>query len=110
MTYITKNLKQTATYWGTPAKNGYGGHTFATPTTIDCRWEERTEVFLDEQGKEQKSTAVVYVGEDLDVDGWLYLGTSTESDPSDVDGAYPIKVFRKVPNIKGTKFEGRAIL
>ena len=102
--YITKNLKQTITYWGSPISDGWGGSTFDTPITIDGRWEDRQELFRDAEGQEVLSHVVVYVDQDVDIKGYLYLGTSVVTTPASVDGAREIRSFRKVPNLKATAF------
>ena len=56
------------------------------------------------------SKAFVFVGQDLDSEGWLFLGTSSEANPKDVDGALEIRQFIKTPNLKATDFERKAIL
>lgn len=104
MTIFTKNLKQSGTYWGSPVEDGYGGFTFATPVAINCRWELKQELFIDGKGKEKVSAAIVYLEQDIDLGGYLYLGTSAESNPKDVEGSYTIKSFSKIPDIKGTSF------
>ena len=102
--YLTKNLKQTVTYWAPLAKDGCGGYTFVTPVVIDGRWLLKQELFIDAKGKEKVSAAVVLLGQDVDLGGYLYLGTSTESNPKDVSGSYEIRSFAKIPDIKGTSF------
>lgn len=108
--YITRNLRQTATYWGGPTPDGFGGYTFDSPVAVDCRWEDKIELYIDTQGKEARSSVVVFLGEDVDIGGFLYLGSSTTANPKDVAGAYEIKAFRKIPNIKATKWERKAWL
>ena len=108
--FLIRNLRQTATYWGNPAPDGWGGLTFDAPVEVDCRWEEKVEVFTTAAGKEARSIAVVFLGQDVDVDGYLYLGSSTEASPKDVGGAYQIRAFKKVPNIRATYWERKAWL
>ena len=102
--YLTKNLKQMATYWGNPTKDGFGGYTFTAPVIIDCRWLLKQELFIDAKGKEKVSAAVVLLGQDIILGGYLYLGMSAESNPKDVDDSFEIKGFAKIPDIKGTSF------
>ena len=108
--YLTKSLLQIATYWAPLAKDGYGGYTFDNPVTIDCRWLQKQELFIDAKGKEKVSAAIVLVGQDIGLGGYLYLGTSTESNPKDIDGSYEIRSFAKIPDIKGTSFLRKAWL
>lgn len=102
--YLMKNLLQTATYWGNPVANGFGGYTFDSPVAIDCRWILKQELFIDAKGKEKVSAAIVLLGQDIDLDGYLYLGTTTESNPKDISGSYAIKSFAKIPSMKADAF------
>jgi hypothetical protein len=116
MSYLTKNLKQTAVYWARTTPRGSGGWNYSDGVEVICRWEEEQEIYKDTQGKEFLSNAVVYLAQDVLVDGVLFLGELTDidsddlDDPLNVDGAYTIKRFFKVPNIKATSFERRAVL
>jgi hypothetical protein len=106
--FLTRTCTQVAVYWGSPVNDGYGGKTFATPIEIFCRWEDRNEVFVASNGDEAVSKSVVYILQDLDQEGYLYLGTldelydSAESSgitlaPSEIEGAQIIKRFDKQP-------------
>lgn len=107
-TKITHWLKQTAVYWGNPTYTATGGRTFDDPVELDCRWEQRSDMFRDAQGNEVHSNAIVFVNSDVVVGGWLYLGelddlsSSEEADPQTVDDAYEIRRFDKIPDYSGT--------
>jgi len=112
---LTKNLKQTGVYWGNPAPDGWGGNTFDEAVEIDCRWEDRQELFIDKEGNQVLSQAVVFTGQDVDLGGYLYLGDlddldSDYSDPKIIDGAREIRAFQKVPDIKGTRYQRKVWL
>jgi len=105
-----RHLNQTAVYWGSPTKNGQGGYTYDDPVEIDCRWLNRTKVIqgtMGQPGKEVISVAQVRVDQDVDLNGYLYLGELTDldagerSDPSTVSTSFIIKQFDKIPTIKG---------
>ena len=106
--FIQKVCVQTAVYWGTPVEDGYGGKSFADPVEIACRWEERVNVVSDSRGNEIVSKVRVLVTQDLDEEGYLYLGelddldSDEEADPTIVDGAHEIVRFDKIPMIKKT--------
>jgi hypothetical protein len=102
--FYTRNLRQTVTYWGNPTPDGWGGYTFDSPVQIIGRWEGRMEMFVTADGKEVRSQAVVFVAQDLDVDGYVYLGTSAEANPKNQEGALRIRTFKKTPGIKANKF------
>ena len=113
--FPNRNLKQMALYWDTPTPSGWGGDTWDDPVEINCRWEQKHEIFINAEGDEVRSQAVVYLDQDVDLGGYLMLGdlddisSSTES-PDDVDSAFEIRAFAKIPNIKGTKFVRKAWL
>ena len=114
MSILSGSLNQTAVYWGTPAASGFGHKTFAAAVEVDCRWEEKSDLYIDRKGKEFVSRSVVFVGQDLDIGGYLYLGELDDLDsdpaPTDVSGAYEIRAFQKIPDLKGTDFVRKAIL
>lgn len=101
---------QTATYWVLSGNDGYGGKTFSSPTTLSVFWQDVQEKYTDEKGEEKVSRAKVFVQEDVTLGSYLYLGTSTESSPYDVSGAYEIRSFSKLPSLDGSQFERKAML
>lgn len=104
------SLNQKAVYWGTPVTDGYGKLTFGTPVEVDVRWEAKMELFLSFNGKEELSQAIIYSETDMDVDGYLYLGllselsTAEKTNPLLEVNAYPIKQFKKTPDITGETY------
>lgn len=110
MSLLNRMRKQTATYWGSPEPDGYGSYTFDTPITLMVRWEDVSEVVQGANGESINSRSTVYVGQDVDVEGYLYLGTSSATDPTEVDGAYRIRSFSKVPNLRASKYLRKAYL
>lgn len=105
--FIEKVCVQTAVYWGSPVNDGYGGKTFGAAVEIDVRWEDKNELVTLNNGKEYMSKATILVTADVDLGGYLYLGTeddleSDHSDPLAVDDAFEIKKFDKIPMIKKT--------
>jgi len=114
MKILDKMRKQTAVYWGSPVRTGSGGWTFATPVELTptdgtgVRWEDAQELFMDPQGDSVLSRAIVYPGMDVDIDGYLYLGTeaslaSDHSDPTERSDTYKIKQVQKIPTLKATQ-------
>lgn len=114
--------KQTAVYWGGPVNDGYGGRTFDDAVELSpadrngVRWEQREELFIDASGEERRSQAVVYVAQDVETGGYLYLGELADldseelSDPLALDDAYEVRSFKKVPNMAGDKWMRKAWL
>jgi len=111
---MIRNCPQTCVYWGTPVEDGYGGKTFADPVEIMCRWEDKAQLIRLDDGNEISSRAVVYVLQDVDMEGVMYLGTLDDlydlaessagalDNPKEFDGAYVIKKFEKSPLLGST--------
>jgi hypothetical protein len=99
---------QTAVYWGNPVSDEHGGFTYTNPIEIKCRWEEIMQLLTDKTGKTMDSRALVYVLQDLDIDGMLFLGTlddldsTQEADPTTIENAFTIKRFEKIPGLGST--------
>lgn len=97
-------LNQTATYWAPNTPDGYGGGTFPAPVTVTCRWEDTTEIVLDNKGVEAMARAKVFLETDLLSGGFLVLGTSTATDPRLVDGAWEIVRCKKIGSVQSQQF------
>ena len=115
--FLRKLSVQTAVYWGTPVNDGYGGYTYAAPVEIAVRWEGSTKVITTSKGMEYVSRAEVIVNQDVDEEGYLYLGTLSDlteaqkADPKLVNGAWKIIRFDKIPMIfKTDEFIRRVFL
>ena len=107
---INRMCKQTAVYWGNPVADGYGGFTFDSPREVKCRWEDKKQLIMDNQGKEIVARSIVYVLEDLDEQGYLFWGKLSDAAATDGDGypdeprkiakAYEIKRFHTIPGLR----------
>lgn len=110
MAFPERNLTQVCVYWGTPARDGYGTFTWATPVEISCRWVDSIKVVMGKDGNEIITQAEVQVKQVVDEQGMLYLGELTDlsaaekADPKLKDTVYSIKKFDQVPTMKGDKF------
>ena len=107
---LMRSYRQKATYWGVPTSNGVGGESFATPVVLLVRWEDRKEQFTMEDGELAVSNAIVFVKQDVEIGGYLYLGETDEASPHLIPEAFPIRQFRKVPNLRAVTSERRAFL
>ena len=115
--FLLKLSVQTAVYWGTPANDGYGKITFDAPVEIAVRWDASDRVLTSSTGAQHISRAEVIVNQDVDEEGYLYLGVlegltvAQKADPKLVTGAYIIMRFDKVPMIfKTDEFVRKAFL
>lgn len=114
MPLLTRILKQTAVYWAPSGFGPDGQPTYDTPIEIKCRWEDTHEVFVDSQGNDVVSNSMVYVGQDLKVQGQLWLGDmdhlTSQTDPTENEGAYAIRKFEKIPDLRAKRFLRIAML
>ena len=110
MTWTTDNLRETVTYWAPSGVDNTGDPTFAAPVSIKSKWEDRTELFIDDAGRETRSRSVVYVDTDLVKGGYLFRGISSTANPLTVDDTFMIKDYKKVSDFEVTNHERRAML
>lgn len=103
--YINRNLRQDITYWPPGSPDGFGGVSYGTPAARLGRWEDKSDLFIDTDGQEVRSIAIVYLKEDVSLQGYLFLGTSTASNPTLINRAFEIRAFSKIPNLQGKLFE-----
>lgn len=109
MGILQKILKQTAVYWP-PASNqfdSFGKPVQSDPVEISCRWEDKTREDITEEGTRLVPDVRAFVGQDLEIGGVLMLGTLddiSEDYPLDNPGAYEIKTFEKIPDLRVKNF------
>ena len=127
-TFLAQVCNEIAVYWGDPQSNGRGGYAYDDPIEVQCRWKDEQQLFGSADGLQLVSKAVVYLMEDVDMDGLLYLGTlddletlydDSKGDSSGVwydpklieEGICIIKKFSKVPALRSTtQFVRKAFL
>lgn len=101
---LARKLKQIATYWEAGAKDIYGAVTYSAPDTRICRWEDSAEEFIDKHGRTAISKARVFLDEDISLNGYLYLGTSAETNPTTLSGqAFEVLQIKRIPDIGAVK-------
>lgn len=108
-------LNQTAVYWAKGAPDGYGGHSWASPVEVACRWVDQNVKYTDPAGEEKVSKARVLVNQVMYVGDVLYLGTLVDlptptSTPDAVSGSHEIKQFQNIPDLTASSFVRRAVL
>lgn len=110
MPWTTDNLRETITYWAPNGVDNFGDPSFASPISLQAKWEDRTELFIDESGREQRSRSVVYVDTDVLIGGYLTRGISSATNPLGVTNAFMIKDYKKISDFEVTVHERRAML
>jgi hypothetical protein len=121
MGLISRMRKQNAIYWPPGTEDDFGRVTtselieltLADGVNSRVRWEDKIEEFVDAEGTTQQSNAVVYVpalpgGGEVRTGGHLWLGDradlTDEANPLNNEGAYPVRRFDKLPNLKATEY------
>lgn len=102
MNNILNKLQQDATYWYPTGSDLFNKQTFGR-ATIKCRWEDVSEVFIDKTGKEATSKSVIFFAENIDIEGYVFLGESLENDPTLVPGAHMVKQVSRIPDLRNLK-------
>lgn len=97
---VRRNLKQTVTYWAPQGTDRFGKRAFASPATLQARWEDTAELFINQQGQQDVSRSRVITADETELGGYLYLGTSADTDPTMVDGAFEIRSVRTQPDLR----------
>lgn len=101
---LTRNMKQTLTYWAPSSTTDINGKpTYTAPVQLICRWEDQQNQFYNKKGQEVVSKSRVFMVDDVDIDGYIFLGTSAEADPRKVSGAWEIQAKGKMPNLRNSQ-------
>lgn len=98
---LTRKLRQVCTYWApTGATDLYGKPVWSTPQQLPCRWENNQSQIMSKTGEEIVSKARVYLAVPINVNGYLFLGTSVETDPTKVANVERIQNVGTVPDLR----------
>lgn len=74
-------FSQKCTYWAPGVPDGFGGTSWGEPQVLDCRWQAQQKMIRDKEGLEKVSEAVVYLAQEVNLSGRLYLGESADLTP-----------------------------
>ena|SRR6478609_1056237 len=101
MVPYTRNMNQTATYWGPGTNDGLGGLQYAAPVLVRCRWQDRQTLIRDAQGREVPSRSIVYVDREMKPQGMLILGDLTAQPNPLIAKASEILSVGNSPSLRG---------
>lgn len=113
---FVKRFPHKAIYWGNPVPNGTGGQTYDDPIEIDCRWETISLVEIHYKDTQLMARHEVFLDRDVDEEGMMMLGQLADLDsayydtPDDLEDAYRIVRFDKIPNLRGNKYTRKCYL
>lgn len=124
MDLLEDMLTHKVCYWAPKRASHSGQQLFEVVVELNARWEDRNEMFLDKMGNQQISRSRVYLNEDVEVLGVLWLSSKLASDPDgsaiseltnafepfENEGAFEIRKFDKIPDIDGEEYVRRALL
>lgn len=110
MDFLSFGLNQTCTYWAVTGVDGFNKPVFASPVQIKCRWEERTEKVINDEGEEYLSRARIFLKDDIVPGDYLFLGTHAGTDPRLIRDAFRVMAWRRIPSLDGLSFERKAYL
>jgi len=100
---LIKSMRtQTAVYFAPDGYDGFGELSYSDGVEVPCRWESESQRFIDGQGEEQVSTALVYVDRDLELGGLLWEGELADAPirPAENKDTFPIRQFTILPKLK----------
>ncbi len=99
--HIALRAKQTMVYWGNPVAGADGVFVFNAPVELLCFWIETVDSKINKAGREIISKAEIFVKQDVDVFGFVYLGflsdltAAEKTNPKEKDTAYEIQLMIK---------------
>lgn len=104
-------FNQLLTYWALGNEDAYGQSTFAAPTTIYGRWEDRNEEVRTPNGDVFVSRSIVWSDFKLTLGGYVARGDYTDvASPHLVAEAEQILLTMEVPALRAAASEYRAIV
>lgn len=96
-------LTHAAVYWAPGTPDGYGQMAYAAPVPVSCRWEDKAVMFVNPAtGKQEISSSRVFMDVPAALDGYLYLGVSSATDPKTVSGAKRIAAVKRISDLEDT--------
>lgn len=118
MSIYTRMRRQTCVYWPVDYVDDAGMPVHGMPQELappnGVRWDDVQEVFVSETGEQVVSKAKVYVPFPVDFNGVLWKGKLTDlpdwDNPLENQGAYLIRSYNEIPNLRNTKVLRYAIL
>ena len=100
MSFISGMLNQNITIWVQNGTDQFGKPKFNSPTTVKGRREQKSELFKGSDATDKVTTAIFYTESTIPTPrSWVYLGTSTASDPTAVSNAAEIEQVQIMPSV-----------
>ncbi len=107
----SRHMHDDVTHWPVTGSDGFGGFTFGTVVKFKGRWEDKNELFIDINGEQATSSAVVYVPSEVPAGDYLALGDKTaDADPTTIDGPFRVRAYQRSTSLSGLRSTMRAVL
>jgi hypothetical protein len=74
---LASALPTKAVYWAPNGQDRFGKRVFVAPVSIDVRWQDKQEEFVDQEGRVQRSRSIIYSTTSIIDGGYLYKGALT---------------------------------
>lgn len=103
MNIRSRRMKTQATYWPPAGADVEGKVSAGAAELVLVRWQEKADVFVDAQGKEEISTAIVYVNQLVEPDGFMVRGDESAETPETLASARLIKAVQESPSLDGSE-------
>ena len=97
-----------ATVWIPGERDDFGAPTWVERIPLDVRWEQRSRLFINQEGREVRSAATVYVQQFVPIGSYIARGQHSSSVP--VSAAWEVKDYREIDNLRATRTERRLML
>lgn len=111
MTQVSRNLRETLTHWSSTGSDGYAGFTWATPVTMNGRWEDTQVMFRTPDNEEVVSQGVVYTESDVAVGDYIAQTDLTATvDPTTLTAPKRIRQTSKNTNLSNLETIRKAFL
>lgn len=108
---LERLMHDDVTHWPIGGSDGFGGFMFDPPVTFKARWEDKNELFIDLQGEQVTSRAVVYIPSEIPVGDYLALGDKTAiADPTTIEGPFRVRAYHRSTDLHGLRSIMKAIL
>ena len=103
---LRSKLKDFAIHWPGSSNDGFGGYSYGDPAEYNVRWQDKQETFIDFDGEEQVSNAIVYLDVSIARKGsWMKQGqltdlSSSDDDPKEIKDTFPVRGIQQSPTLR----------
>lgn len=94
---LDRLLNQKCVYWPKNFYNEHGDYTPGTAVELDCKWQSSDGRTVNREGTTYTLSAQVFLKEEVELDGWLWLGELVDKPVTPPD-EYIIRDVQKYPD------------